>query len=354
MGAERWALYGAYGYTGQLLAELAQSRGHVPTLMGRSSQKLTPLAQRLGLPSVAVDLEDARALRGALEGHALVLHAAGPFIHTAKPMREACLDVGAHYLDITGEIQVFEDSFAEDRRARERNVAIISGVGFDVVPTDCLARYVSEKIPDPWTLELVISVIGQPSGGTTRSAIEALPRGNFVRRDGHLVSRTLGKASIRAPFPHGEKTAISIPWGDLVTGFHTTGIPNITTYMTVPTKQAQALRLAGWAVPTVLRADRVRSLVLALVEKSVKGPDAQARARGRSFVFARARNTRGDEATAWLETVDGYVFTAEAGIRAVEKTLALQPRGSLTPARAFGSDFVLEVPDTRRLDTLGA
>ncbi|MGA9524467.1 MAG: saccharopine dehydrogenase NADP-binding domain-containing protein [Myxococcaceae bacterium] len=355
MSEQRWLLYGAYGYTGELLAEEAVRRGHRPTLAGRSAAKLEPLARRLGLPSVVVDLEDRGGLRKALEGHALALHAAGPFVHTAAPMLWACLDAGAHYLDITGEIPVFEQTFAHDKQARERNVALISGVGFDVVPTDCMARYVSERVKDARALHLAFDAVGSPSAGTTLSALEGLPQGGRVRRGGMLVPWPLGKGARTVRFPGSSvRTVVPIPWGDLVTAFHTTGIPDITTYMSMPPRKAAVLRVAGPGLQLALRSRGVRHAAAALVRRTVKGPNAAQREAGRSRVWARAENDRGEFAEAWLETLEGYDFTARSGIRAVEKTLELRPRGATTPARAFGADFVLEIEGTRRFDALQA
>ncbi|MBX5482797.1 MAG: saccharopine dehydrogenase NADP-binding domain-containing protein [Myxococcaceae bacterium] len=348
----RWMIYGAYGYTGELIVEEAVRRGHRPTLAGRSAEKLRPLAARYELPSIAVPLDDAKALREAIDGHALVLHAAGPFVHTAGPMLRACLDAGAHYLDITGEIPVFEQSFAADREAREKDVAVISGVGFDVVPTDCLARRVAEQIKDPTSLTIAISPIGAPSAGTVKSMIEALPRGGFVRRDGVLISVPFGQGITRLRFSHGEKTVVPIPWGDLVTAFHTTGIPNITTYLTVNPRAAKVLKLAGRAAPLLTRPARVRQILESLVERQMRGPSEAARSRGLSFVYARAENAAGESKEAWLKTCESYRFTACASVLAVEETLSLHPHGALTPARAFGADFVLRIPETTRLDAL--
>jgi short subunit dehydrogenase-like uncharacterized protein len=353
MAQDSWLLYGAYGYSGELVAVQARERGHAPILAGRSEDKLRPLAQRLELPFRAFDLEDPAALRRALQGVPLVLHAAGPFVHTAEPMRRACLDVGAHYLDITGEIPVFEGTFALDEAARDRGVALLSGVGFDVVPTDCLAAYVAKRVKAPRSLEVAFaSAGGGASAGTLKSMVEGIPRGGLVRRGGQLVPLRTGSGQRRLRFCDRARTAVPIPWGDLVTAFHSTGIPDITTYIAVPRKLAAAQRLFGPMAQQVFRSQRVRGLASALVEWRVKGPSEQARVEGRSFIWARAANAEGQSAEAWLETQEVYAFTAAAAVRSVEQTLARSPRGALTPSVAFGCDFVLEVPDTRRLDAL--
>jgi short subunit dehydrogenase-like uncharacterized protein len=350
MSEPRWLIYGAYGYTGTLVAEEAVRRGHRPLLAGRAVQKLAPLAARLGLDDVAVGLEDPAALASALEGIDLVFHAAGPFVHTSEPMIRACLAAGASYVDITGEIPVFQNTFAHDAEARERGVALISGVGFDVVPTDCLARHVAEQVPGAVELELAIAATAfQASAGTTRTVLEGLRGGSLARRDGRLVPLPFGEGLRRVRFPHGERWVMPIPWGDLETAYHSTGIPTITTYLECRPEQLRWLRLGAAIGGRLLALPPLRRLALAAASR-IRGPSEEARRTRRSYVWARAADAAGGSAEAWLVTAEGYQFTALSGIRCVERTLAERPHGALTPAQAFGPDLVLEIDDTRRYD----
>jgi short subunit dehydrogenase-like uncharacterized protein len=147
-------LYGAAGYTGTLIAEHARQRGHQPVLAGRSAPGITALAERLGLPSRELSLDDPAALTAALAGVRLVLNAAGPFLHTAGPLAEACLRAGAHYLDIGNELQVFRALYDLDERARQAEATIMPGAGFGVIATNCLARYVSDAVGGAAALEV--------------------------------------------------------------------------------------------------------------------------------------------------------------------------------------------------------
>jgi short subunit dehydrogenase-like uncharacterized protein len=343
-------LYGASGYTGRLIAEEAVRRGHRPVLAGRSREKLVPLAERLGLEVAVVGLEDVRSLVATLEGLPLVLHAAGPFVHTSEPMVQACLAAGAHYLDITGEIPVFESTFQHGAEARARGITLMSGVGFDVVPTDCLARHVAERVPGAHELELAIAGTHQASAGTAKSMLEQLPSGGRVRRGGALQAWPMGKGLRRVRFADVERTVAPIPWGDLVTAWHTTSIPNITTYMALPRAAAQAIRLTYPLLKRVLAVDAVRQGAERLIESRVQGPDKAARTENRSHVWAEARAADGRRAQAWLELPDGYAFTAVAAVRAVEEVLARKLSGALTPAKAFGADFVLSIEGCQRQD----
>ncbi len=348
----RWLLYGASGYTGRLIAEEAVRRGHRPVLAGRSHEKLEPLASALGLEVRTASLDDARSLAAALEGLPLVLHAAGPFIHTSEPMIQACLAAGAHYLDITGEVPVFENTFRHDEEAKARHVTLMSGVGFDVVPSDCLARYVAEKVPGASELDIAIAAISQASAGTTKSALLQLHEGGKVRRGGVLQTYPMGEGARRQRFLDKERTVLPVPWGDLATAWRTTGIPDITTYMAFPTSQARAMR---WGFPVMRRALKVetlRDMMLKMVESRVKGPDEQLRRSGRSQLWAQARASDGRHAQAWLEVAEGYHFTALAAVRAIEALPVKPLPGAWTPAGAFGADFVLGIEGSRREDTL--
>jgi short subunit dehydrogenase-like uncharacterized protein len=350
-------LYGATGFTGALLAEEAVRAGHRPLLAGRSADKLKPLAERLGLEDVAVGLDDTDGLVRALDGVDLVYHAAGPFVHTSDPMIRACLAAGVHYLDITGEIPVFENTFSYHEAAKEKGIALISGAGFDVIPTDCLAKYVADRLPDADTLDIAFDAITSASGGTTKTQIEMVARGGLVRRGGELVYAPLGRGARRISFNHGEKLALRVPLADLATTYRATGIPNITTYIVLP---PAFIRLANLTAPlfpfvqALFASERVRRDLGALVERTVKGPDADFRQTARSYIWARAANEQGDELQAWLETIEAYQFTLLSGIRCIERVLAGDLSGALTPAEVFGADFVLEIEGTRRFDTLPA
>lgn len=350
-----WLIYGANGYTGRLIAAHAVERGHRPLLAGRSAEKIRPVAEELGLAWEAVELGDTAALHGLVEKVDLVLHAAGPFIHTGPPMIEACLAGETHYLDITGEIQVFEHVFGSieqpfglKKEALAAGIALIPGVGFDVIPTDCLAAFVGEQLPEADWLEIAFAAIGSASPGTTKTAIEFMSAGGSVRRNGRLQPLPIGEGSRTVRFSDRARTVMPIPWGDLVTGYQTTGIPNITTYAALPSR---LVRLARWGRPflPLLSAGPVKKLLQRLVDRYVSGPDAELRASGRSYIWARAGRRTGETVEAWLETAEGYQLTVWGSVLCVEKTLAAHPRGALTPALAFGTDLVLEIPGSRRL-----
>lgn len=347
-----WMVYGANGYTGTLVAEEALRRGHKPVLAGRTADKVRPLAEKLGLPWAAFGLDDISAITKAIEGVDLVFHAAGPFVRTSEPMVTACLERGAHYVDITGEIPVFARTLDRDAEARKAKVCLVSGVGFDVIPTDCLAKHVADKLPNARHLEIAFAPVMKTSPGTTKTMIEMMARGNVVRREGALVPAPTAADVRTFRFSDKERLGVSIPWGDLETAYKTTGIPNITTYMAMPSAQVRAMRVMGSALTSLFQSERVRKTLFGWVERGVHGPAEDALGKGRSYIYAVARDADDKRVEAWLETTEGYSFTAKGGVLAVERILAESPVGATTPALAFGADFVLSIEGTRRFDSL--
>ena len=351
MTNKSWLLYGAYGYTGSLIAQQAKDRGHNPVLAGRSAEKLVPLAEKLDLDYRIFDLKDEDNIYSIIKEFNLVFHAAGPYKYTSRPMLKACLKGKINYLDITGEIPVLEQNFKYDTQARENDFVIISGTGFDVVPTDCLAKYVTDKVSNPTSLEIGINSISNLSPGTLKTMLEYSDRGQLVRRNGKLFP--LDKEHERKlQFKDKKLSVRPVTWGDLSTAYRTTGIPNITVYFPIPTKFPNVFKLSGVSPKELGSNEKARKKVQKWIEEHVQGPDEFTRQNNKSYIWASVSNYDGMSEQAWLETMESYRFTAISAVLSIEKVFELQPKGALTPALAFGADFILEFPDTIRYDSI--
>ena len=328
-----WMLYGANGYTGELIADLAVRRGQRPVLAGRSAAKVAVVAERLGLEHVAFDLADAAEnLRDA----DVVVHCAGPFSATSRPMVDACLASGTHYVDITGEIDVFEAVATRDAEARTAGVALVPGAGFDVVPTDCLAALLKAELPGATHLDLAFLAGGGVSPGTSKTSVEGSASGGRARVDGELRNVRLGHRRRSAAFRSGARDVGSIPWGDVSTAYRSTGIPNITTFTDLPgvTGQLQAI------FAPLLRTPLVQRLGKALAQR-ISGPDEGARGRSRSEFWGEVSDVDGHTVSIAMTGPNGYDLTADAVLRAVDLLLVGGvPAGAHTPSSAFGADFV--------------
>ncbi len=342
-------LYGAYGYTGELIARLAVSRGESLILAGRDEGRVSALATSLGLPWRAFGLEAAAT---HLDGVAVVLHAAGPFIRTSAPMLKACLSAGVHYLDITGEIAVFEACAHRDAAARSASIMVMPGVGFDVVPTDCLAAHVHNALPGATALSLAFMSLGEMSHGTSSTVVMNLGEGGAVRKDGKIIRVPLAHQTRAVDFGRGPRATVTVPWGDVSTAFYATGIGDIAVYYALPKGARIAARLSNYVGP-LLRQPWLKRALQRRIDAATAGPDASARARSASLLWAEARAPDGRVATARMVTPDGYDFTADAALR-----IALRARdgdvrvGFSTPSMAYGADFVLSCDGVERTDAV--
>ncbi|ATE52996.1 MULTISPECIES: saccharopine dehydrogenase family protein [Actinosynnema] len=331
-----WMVYGANGYTGALIAELAVARGERPVLAGRNGHKVAAAAQRLGLEHRVFPLADAGA---HLDGVDAVVNCAGPFSATWRPLVDACLRTRTHYLDITGEIDVFEGIAALDAEARRAGVVLLPGVGFDVVPTDCIAALLHHALPGATHLDLAFLSGGGPSAGTAATAVEGAAGGGRARVDGELRSVPLGHRRRVAGFRSGARDVLAIPWGDVSTAHRSTGIPNITTFTTFPPLLAKA---HGVFQP-LLALRPARQVAKALVRR-IGGPSPAARDTSRSEVWGEVRDARGTRVEASLTTPNAYALTADSAVRAIGRLPDVEP-GVHTPSSAFGAHYALELDD---------
>jgi len=347
----KFLLYGANGYTGQLISRYAMETGLTPILAGRNKESITSLATANNLEYRIFDLSEQAEVDRALKGVRLVLHAAGPFIYTAKPMIRACLRNGVHYLDITGEIAVFEMASRFNKRAEEKQLVIMPGVGFDVVPTDCMAVYLKQKMPDATRLRLGFgSVGGGISRGTAMTMIEGLGAGSAERVNGRIVRVPLAKKTLTVKVGGKVYRLMSIPWGDVSTAYHSTGIPNIETYTAVSGTTMRMARLQNY-FGAIMRSEAVKRYFRKKAEKRPAGPSDARRKRARSFVYGEATNDRGEHASALMHTPEGYTLTAMTSTMIVKAVLNGEiESGFQTPAKAMGADFILEVEGTKRVD----
>ncbi|MEA1932246.1 MAG: saccharopine dehydrogenase NADP-binding domain-containing protein [Euryarchaeota archaeon] len=342
-------IYGAYGYTGELISRTAADRGFDPILAGRDPDRLHPLGTELDCRSRAFGLTG--DIEAQLSGIDAVLNCAGPFEETAEPLVEACLNRGVDYLDITGELPVFERLARRDRAASDAGVTLMPGVGYDVVPTDSLAAHLQKRLPEATHLSLALSASGSLSGGTLKTLINGFGSGSAIREDGHLRAIPTASKQRVVDFGAGTETVMTIPWGDLSTAYRTTGIPNIAVYVAVSDAVRHALMVAR-PFEGVLATEPVQRFLKGLVDRFVEGPSEADRKKNETIVWGEAWSEEsGETVQSILRTPDTYALTVEAALACAERVIAGEaPAGVATPAGAFGPDLVVELPGVTRQD----
>jgi short subunit dehydrogenase-like uncharacterized protein len=349
MTAPRLLVYGGNGYTARLLLSRLQDLQIEATVAGRNPARVAAVAEELGLPQRAFPLEDAALLDRTLDDVDVLVNAAGPFVGTAQPLVEACLRKRIDYLDLCGELGPLDQALSRDAAARESNVMLLPGIGFDVVPSDCLAVHVAQRLPDATALTLSVSPSNFLSHGSATTLAEHAGVPVQIRKHGALEAMRWRMQMRWVDFGAGARPTVAVSWGDLVTAFHSTRIRNIEVYF-----EATAFRWAavaanqycGW----LLNAPGNRSWLKAFAELIPGGPNERQRHAERSVIVAEAR--RGSELVrSRLRTPDAYGFTAEAGAQVIQRVLqgARRP-GFQTPAGLFGPDFVLSLCGVERED----
>ncbi|MCE9524205.1 MAG: saccharopine dehydrogenase NADP-binding domain-containing protein [Alphaproteobacteria bacterium] len=345
----KFLIYGATGYTGKLTARAAKAQGLTPILAGRSAEKLKPLADELGLESRAFDLAETEKLDAALNEVEMVLHIAGPFSATSKPMADACLRTKTHYLDITGEVDVFESLAARDAEARKAGVMLLPGVGFDVVPSDCLAAHIKRRLPDAENLIMYIGGLSGVSRGTAKTMVEGVAKGTVTRRNGDIETLD-GLHEDLCDFGAGPKPTIAVSWGDISTAWHSTKIPNIEVHFEVTPELKGMLTLPAF-VKWFLGLALPQMILKRQIDRQPEGPTDAQRQSGNAVLIGVGRNAKGDTVRTRLRTPEGYSLTALTGLAIAKRVLAGDFKaGFQTPSLAYGADFITTFPGVTRED----
>ena len=296
-----------------------------------------------------ISLDDAAELDSALNEVATVIHCAGPFSLTSRQMGEACIRTKTHYTDITGEIAVFEACAVADQKAKDAGIMVMPGVGFDVVPSDCLAMHLKNRLPSATHLTLGWYGLGRMSHGTQATMTMNVGKGGAVRRDGKIMPVPAAWRTREIDFGDGVvKNAVTIPWGDVSTAFHSTGIPNIEVYTVVPASAIKAMKMSryiGWLLETGPAQRYLQSKI------KPGGPSNAERVKGKTLLWGEASDDAGNRVEARMQCPEGYTTTALAALNITEKILAGNfVLGFQTPAKAYGADLILEIEGVERQD----
>ncbi|HPH45585.1 MAG TPA: saccharopine dehydrogenase NADP-binding domain-containing protein [Chryseolinea sp.] len=351
MNQSQVVLYGSYGYTGKLIAQECKSKNINIVLAGRNQEALILQSKETGFPYEVVDLNNHDALLKLLTDRKLVIHCGGPFQFTSKQMVDACLETKTHYTDISGEFTAFEMLATYDSKAKAEGIMILPGIGFDVVPSDCLALHLKKQLPSATHLQLAFTTLkGGLSRGTARTTIEGLGYGSYVRVNGKLKPIPLASRSMTVNFGDFTTSTLCIPWGDISTAYRSTNIPNIEVYMGMPEKTIQKLKWANY-FNWLMRKKWVKTFLKNQIDKRPAGPSDDRRKNGRSFLWGRVWDDQGNTAISTLQTFDGYTLTAKTSVLIAEKIIfGNHKTGFQTPAMAYGENLILEIESSIRKD----
>ena len=339
-------VYAATGYTGRLVsAELAR-RGADFVLAGRSRPKLDSLAAELEpTPGVAaVPLDDAAGLRNLLADAAAVIACAGPFTLHGKPVVDAAVGTGTHYLDTTGEQpfirSVFSDHGAD---AESSGAALVSGMGFDYAPGDLLAALTASRIEGPIAeLTLAYSIRGfGPTRGTALSALEMIGGGDVEWRDGAYreAGRSAGRGRFDFPSPIGNRRVGRYPAGEQITVPRHLDVATVRTVIEMSSVTPALLGPAAAPLMTVagyLLDTPARKLAAKAIERLPEGPTVPERQAARFTIVCDASGAS-EKRRGIVRGSDVYgitaVTTTEGALRMARPDY--DRAGALAPAQAY-------------------
>ena len=336
-------IYGAYGYSGKLITEECLRNNIKPVIAGRNEEALKTLADKHQLKYKVLSTENTAAIDEALSTVNVLINCAGPFKDTAEPLVEACLRTHTHYLDITGEMRVFEFIHLRDEAAKHAGIMLLPGCGFDVVPTDCLAALLKQELPDAKKLMLAFKSGGKPSKGTTKTSLRNVAKQSYIRKGGQLKQVPFGDLTTKLHWKKKEFHAVAIPWGDVVTAYYSTGIPDIEVYMTM---HPQNIRLIRWSkyFKWLLKQEWFQNIVLKFLFRKEKGHDEQERKEKKNLVWGQVWNVKGETISKKMECPSGYETTHLATVAILKKVLNGHiKKGYQTPSSAYGPELLEEI-----------
>ena len=355
---KKFLIYGSYGYTGNLIAQMSIKQGLQPVLGGRNKERLVKQANALNLDYRVFDVAQLKQTKDALAEFVAVIHCAGPFWHTYKNMAQACLETKTHYIDITGEVMVIDQLMALNEHAKTAGIMLLPGAGFDVVPSDCLAAYLKSRMPDANELTLAIGSLqkgSEPgvSQGTAKTMMDGISAGTMIRDKGILKTMPLGWNTRTFDFG-GSKELVcsSVSWGDLASAWWSTGIPHIETYMALPKKMIRFNKLIN-PVKAIFNWSPVKRFIENRINRMPAGPSAEARQHSVAKIYGEVKNNEGKRVCALMTTPNGYELTSLSTLLIMQKILSGNaPAGFQTPSSAYSKDLALEIPGVTLVDVM--
>lgn len=334
-------LYGANGYSAKLILDELLYRGIKPVLAGRNIYALSSLANKKNLSSQIFSLEDSTVVKNNLQDTHTLLNCAGPFSETAEILMDASLETKTNYLDITGEIKIFEEAWKRNEKAIETGITILPGIGFDVVTTDCISKRLKEEMPDAVSLKLAIaSIKSKISRGTLISAINQFGEDSMIMKDGNLFPIRWGSKTKSIDFGIFKGMAVAVQWGDVCNAFYSTGIPNIEVYLSIPLILFRILK-NSMLFKKLVGSTFVKKNLIKFIGKNITGPDKGQRNKAGIYIWGEVENAKRNKLEHVYEFPDGYSLTAKSAAEIVSRILYNEVKaGTQTPSLLFGSDFM--------------
>ena len=176
-------VYGASGFTGQLVAEYLV-KNYSPNefhwaLAGRSEAKLAKVKENLGelehVGLIVADSADSASLRAMAKRARVILTTVGPYVSYGAELVRVCAEEGTHYVDPTGEPPfVRQMADAHDATAKQTGARIVHCCGFDSVPSDLGTLLIADHLGSGDELDRVDAYFGPMRGGASGGTLASM------------------------------------------------------------------------------------------------------------------------------------------------------------------------------------
>ncbi len=344
--ANRIVVFGATGYTGELIATRLAAAGERPVLAGRSESKLADLASRLGgLDFVRADAMRQNAVFNLVDSSDVLISTVGPFTKWGLPAVRAAVAAGCVYLDTTGEPDFIRRVFSEfDAPARRSGARLLPAMGYDFAPGALAgALALSEAGEAAVRVDIGYYALGEGvtslSAGTRESLVGITLGDGFAYRDGSIRGARPAERVRSFHVAGRSREAFSIGGAEhfgLPAAFP--GLREVNVYLGwfgPLSRPFQAGSLVGSLVKRVPLASPAMRVVGERIAGLVPGPDAGSTPGGRSWVVAEAFGPSGRVVSeVHLAGPDGYDFTASFVSWAARHSVS--GAGALGPVEAYG------------------
>jgi short subunit dehydrogenase-like uncharacterized protein len=325
-------------------------------LAARSEQRVRALAERLGgLEWALADVSRPASVRELLEASDVLISTVGPFNRWGAAAVDAAIDAGAHYIDSTGEGRFIREVFERyGPRAEAAGCGLLTAFGYDWVPGNLAGALALREAGQSATrVEIGYfasgGVVGPSamSGGTRASAAGVTLDPAFGFRAGRVVEERGGKRMRQFELRPGKQgPAISVGSSEhFALPRSYPALRDVDVYLGWFGPASQVMRGFSLGMSALTRVPGAKSTIERatglLVKGSTGGPDAAARAKSGSLVFAEAFDATGARLSqVRLEGVNGYDFTARILAWGAQTAAAggLQGAGALGPVDGFGLD----------------
>lgn len=344
--ADRIVVFGATGYTGELIASRLVAQGVRPVLAGRSEHRLAELAERLGgLEHARADALRQNTVFDLVGPEDVLISTVGPFGKWGLPAARAAVAAGCTYLDTTGEPEFMRRLFDElDEPARRSGARLIPAFAYEFAAgTLAGALALAEAGAGAVRVDVGYYAFGAGPGslsaGTRESLVGITLGDHFAFRGGRIV-RVRAAERVRSFTARGQdREAVSIGGVEhyaLPEAF--AALHEVNVYLGGLGPLSRALQAGSLVGSVVQRLPLARPTMRFWGERAVSlvgGPDAGTTPGMESWIAAEAFDASGSVlATVNLAGTDAYDFTASLMAWGAQR--AVDGAGVLGPVTAFG------------------